>query len=189
MNVWDAITQRRTVQKYRKSEIPRDTLHRALEAALTAPNHKHTYPWHFVVVGQETRRELMELVLANKLSKLTNPDDEARAKVAANVEAKMMNPAALVVFVQKLCDDDFRCKEDYASVACAIQNFSIALTAEGYGSKWGSGAVTRSPKTYKLLGLDPETHEISGFVFVGHSSVAFSERRRPALSDVLRELP
>ncbi len=189
MTILEAIHARRTVQNYQHSEISKEHLQEALEAALTAPNHKYTFPWQFVVVGRETRARLVDIAVELKLSKHNDPTEETKAKVRGKVCQKLLNPAALVVFLSEVCEDEFRRREDYASVACAIQNFSLALVHQGYGSKWGTGGLTRDPRSYEILGVDAARLEICGFVWVGHSATEFSEQRRPALTDVLRELP
>ena len=53
------IISRRTVYKFDQREVPATVLEIAFEAARHAPNHKHTHPWKFYVLGQEARSSIL----------------------------------------------------------------------------------------------------------------------------------
>jgi len=165
-----------------KSDISQDLLKSALEAALTAPNHRFTFPWHFALVGPQGREEILELAVRMKMAKKDAGDqDQIRRKLVA----KMLNPAGLVIFYCKRSEDPFTAREDYASVACAIQNFTLFLTEKGYGTKWSTGKVSQHKDVYQIAGVDSDKWECVGFVWAGHPEGRVPPRRRPALSDVL----
>ena len=115
-------------------------------------------------------------------------DDDAPESRKRKVRQKLAAPPELIVMVQALDEDEMRRKEDYASIACAIQNMSLVLWAEGVGSKWSTGKVTRHKKTYELCEVDRDHEEIVGFVWVGYPLHTVSSPRRP-LEEVYRELP
>lgn len=189
MNVRQAILTRRTVQRYTTEPIPEGCVERALECAIRAPNHKLTNPWRFTRVGPETRTRIIELGVEIKRDKCSARGIELSEDKEARIRAKLGNSAEVIVFSQALDDDDFRRKEDYATLACAIQNFMLSLWDEGVGSKWATGSVTRHPQTYEILGIDADREEIVGFVWVGHSSQENFETPRRPLDEVYRELP
>ena len=186
MGVQDVIRQRRTVHNYQKSDISLEDLQEGLEAALQAPNHRFTFPWRFTIVGEQTRQKLADLAAALKAARKGERGEPREQKRARD---KILNPAALVVFFCRISEDPFTAKEDYASVACAIQNFTLVMTEKGYGSKWSSGKITRDPEMYRLLGVDPQSWESCGFIWVGKQDGKLASRRRPALSDVLTVSP
>jgi nitroreductase len=175
---------RRTVHDYRPEPVDAAVLDRALEAAQEAPCHKLTWPWRFTRVGPEGRKQLCALNVRLKGEK--RPMTEA---FEARITAKMMNPAELLIVSQVRSADPFRAKEDYAAVACAIQNLSLSLHADGVGSKWSSGAVTRHEEAYRVAGIDPELEEIVGFVWIGHPAVVPAAPGRPPLEQVVRRVP
>ena len=176
MNVHDAIRQRRTVHAYQPGrELPPGALERALEAAHWAPNHRTTYPWRFTLVGPQTRARLAEVAVRVKgHKKPLSPEGEAK------VRAKVLEPSALIVLRQVLHEDAPVREEDYASLACAAQNLMLALCAEGVGTKWSTGGVTRDAETYDLLGLDREVERIVGFVWAGYAAKDPTPPPRPA---------
>jgi len=80
-------------------------------------------------------------------------------------------------------------REDYAAVACAVQNLMLALHAEGVGSKWTTGAVTRDLRTYDLTEVDFDIERIEGFIWIGIAAAGDKPTRRLGPNDILRELP
>jgi nitroreductase len=190
MELYEAIQNRRTVHQYAPATIDPDVLKKGLSMALLAPNHKLTFPWSFVVMGPETRASLKELAKDMKRSKQVEPfTEEQEQKLDEMMTQKFLNPAAIVAFCCERTTNDFQQREDYAAVACGIQNFCLAMTAEGYNSKWGTGGLTRESSVYELLQVDPQKHEIVGFLFVGKPIIPPRQTKRPELASCLRELP
>lgn len=185
MDVHTAIHQRRTVHHYLPEPVDDAIVERALSAAHMAPCHKHTWPWRFLRVGPRTRETLIDIGLDLKAARCggTLPPERAEA-----VRTKMGNPAHLIVVTRVKTDDPFRAREDYAAVATAIQNFMLSAQADGVGTKWGSGGVTRDPRSYEALGVDPDTEQIEAFLWLGVPRI-IPEIRRPSLDEVVRTLP
>lgn len=181
MNTLEALMSRRTIQDFKTHPLPDGILERGLEAALRAPNHKLTNPWRFTHVGDASRKVFVDLAAEAKFG--VDPTDRQREMVAKKLERA---PVFLVVS-QVIDVDPFRRREDYAAVACAIQNLSLALWAEGVGAKWSTGPATRDPRTYELLGIDPAVEEIVGVVMIGYAA-AVPETPRQALADVFRRV-
>lgn len=174
------ILERRTVHDYTLEPLPEGALERALECALRAPNHKLTNPWRFTRLGAKARATLTTLALDIKCPERANP------KRVETIRTKFTNPPELIVVSQlRNPDDPFRQKEDYAAVACAIQNMSLSLWSEGIGSKWSSGGVTQDARTYELAHI-PDNEEIVGFVWAGLAQKIPNPPRAP-LDAVLRE--
>jgi nitroreductase len=190
MDLFEALEKRQTIHDYQESDIDPAILERALQFALRAPNHKLTFPWHFVVVGKQTRLLIKDLAKRLQLKKRpTPPTPEEEMRIDALLHQKFVYPAALIAFCCKRSPDPFRQREDYAAVSCAIQNFCLAMTAHHLGSKWSSGEITFHPETYNILQIDPETFEIIGFVWAGIPERIPPPQKRPPLADALTLLP
>jgi len=188
MNIRDAILERRTVHRYSTEPIPEGAVDRALECAIAAPNHKLTNPWRFTRVGPEGREAIEDLYVELKRAGADDLSDEQEQLY----RRKVGDPPELVVPSQILADDEFTRREDYAAVACAIQNFMLSLRGEGVFSKWTTGSVTRRPETYELLGIDPEDEEIVGFLWIGYPTEDRAGREKPdrrPRREVTRQIP
>jgi ADP-ribose pyrophosphatase YjhB (NUDIX family) len=177
------LATRRTIHLYRSDPLPPGALDAALAAAVQAPNHKHTHPWRFTLLGPETRAKLADIAVACKRAKRElSPEQEA------TVRAKVTSSAEAIVLRQVLCEKEAIREEDYASVSCAAQNIMLSLHARGVGTKWTTGAATKHPDTYALLGLDPEKERICGILWAGYA-VAVPSPPKPALADVVSRAP
>jgi nitroreductase len=183
--VQQALNARTTVHEYKPGSVPEGSIERALEAALAAPNHRMTEPWRFVSIGPQTRQQLSEVAVRLKVAKLG--DSEELRQV---VRAKFLNPAHLMVVSQVCEHDPVIAREDYAAIACAIQNFMLSLHSEGVGSKWSTSKVIQQPETYRLLEIDPQVGEIVAFIWVGAPAKVTTKRARSRqLAGLWRQLP
>lgn len=181
------LTTRRTVHDYEPAELGEGVLERALQAGLAAPNHRMTEPWRFVAVGPSAREELVEISIDLKAQK---SGGELSESTRESVRRKMMDPAVLLVVCRVRHRDASVEREDYAAIACCVQNISLSLWAEGVGSKWSTGGVTTDARTYQLLGVDSVLQEIVGFVWIGAPGKECAKvQRKLGVSDVLRAVP
>lgn len=186
MNVHDALRTRRTIHRFRREAVPDGVVRRALEAAVLAPNHRLTEPWRFVMLGRESRRPLAD---RNVVLKTPTDGPAPTPDAAARVRAKILDPPRCLVVGCRLSDDPIRQREDRQAVACAIQNVFLSLHADGVGSKWSSGAITRHPDAYAAAGFDPAEVEIVGFVWIGYAAEVPDAPARGPLESVYREEP
>ncbi len=180
------ICLRPTVLDFSSKPLPEGALHRALEAGLTAPNHRMTEPWRFIRVGHQTREGLAR-VQARLKDKGRTPSPESLTRA----REKLGSAPELIVLLRVVNADAVVGREDYAAIACAVQNISLSLWAEGVGSKWSTGGVTSDAETYSLLGLDAAAAEIVGFLAIGYPRGETPKKppRRLGLAQVLTELP
>ena len=176
------IKSRRTIHRYLEREVPSKIVELALEAAHYAPNHKGTWPWRFNVIGPETKAAIDDAALQMKES--NGPLEGAPLEA---FKMKRTNPH-LIVVSQRRSTDPIEAKEDYAAVACAIQNMCLTFAAHGVGSKWSTGSLTRSPRAYQFIGVDDRIEEIVGFIWYGYAADVPSPER-PELSLLRRDLP
>ena len=159
--VADFLSTRRSPHRFAPgATVEDDLLRRALAAATTAPNHKRTEPWRFVVFGPEARAALIEL----NATIFAERQGEA---AAASKRAAWADVPRFVLVTQRLADDPMRRQEDYAAVAVAIQNATLVLHAAGVGAKWTTGPVTRDPRLAALAGFDPDAEAVVGLLHVG----------------------
>ena len=99
-----------------------------------------------------------------------------------------MDPGALLVLGVKKSDDPNQAREDYAAMACAVQNMSLFLKSEGYGTKWGTGKIIRADETYSILGIDKNKIEIVGLFWVGKYDVEPIKPERPSIENFITHL-
>jgi nitroreductase len=67
-------------------------------------------------------------------------------------------------------------KEEYAAVACAIQNFQLALWSQGVGCQWSTGPIINDPETCQLLQTDCE---LVAALYIGYPARIPVSKRTP----------
>lgn len=162
MDTFEAIMSRRTSHLWKAEPVPEAVVSRALEGAHRAPCHRFTWPWRFVRVTEDHREALFALAL-----ELKSKGREKTPAFMEKIRKKVRNPAELVVVVQPRKEDAFEAREDYAAIACAIQNMALIVHSEGYASKWSTGGLTTHPDTYNMLSIQEPQEEIVGFIWIG----------------------
>lgn len=181
MDIAQVIRERRTIELFRPELPPRALILDAIDAARWAPNHKHTEPWRFHLLGPQTAAEIVEL----------NARLVAAAKGDEAAEAKRRRWNAVPGWLAVTCQrsvDPVRMEEDYAASCCAIQNLSLCLWSAGVGVKWSTGEVTRRAEFFRLIGIDPVDRKVVGLLWYGYPASVPEQKRKP-VAEILQEYP
>jgi nitroreductase len=181
MNVFDAIKQRRSVREFTDRAVSRDVIEKLLDAAAQAPNHRMTQPWRFYVLGPDARRSYGMALGNRKARKVEDPAaaQAVRDKVAATHE-KLPGMVAFAAVVDPGANDEAR-EEDYASMMMAVQNFSLAATAEGLSTHIKTGAVMQDPAARAAVGV-ADNEKIVAIVEIGEAAAVPSAKERASAS-------
>ncbi|MFO1352299.1 MAG: nitroreductase [Gammaproteobacteria bacterium] len=177
----ELIRTRRTIEEFKPEPAPREALVKALDLARWAPNHRLTEPWRFYLLGRDTAQAIARL----NAELVTNKNGPAAGR--QKLERWLAMPGWLVVTCNR-SDDALQAREDYAACCCAVQNFMLYLWSAGIGVKWTTGAVTRDPRFYDLIWVDPAAEEVVGLFWYGYPATIPQTPRKP-LSEVMVELP
>lgn len=177
--VYDAITSRRDVRRFRPDAIDPEIVDRVLGAAHAAPSVGHSQPWRFIVVGEPATRERAASMADEQrhLQAAAMEPEAGRQLLDLQLEGIREAPLGVVVCCDRrvpptgvLGRATFT-DADMWSCACAIQNLWLAARAEGLGLGW----VTLFPPDGLgvLLGL-PE-----GVIPLGWLCLGWPDERSP----------
>jgi nitroreductase len=165
------IRSRRTINLFEPDSIDKRVLLDAIEVARWAPNHRLTEPWRFYLLGPETTAAVVEC--------WANFEAETKGEAAGAARRKRLEPIPGHFLLTSARDEDGLIElENYAACCCAAQNLMLYLWERGVGSKWTTGAITREPRLYELLGIEPERERIVGYFWYGRPRVVAAQRRR-----------
>jgi nitroreductase len=170
MDVFEAISGRRSVRSFRADGVSDDFVKRLLEAARWAPSAGNVQPWDFVVVRK--------------------PDMKRALGEAAYGQA-FIEAAPLVIAV---CADERRSSRAYGArgknlfciqdTAAAVQNILLAAYSMGLGTCWVGAfdeeavrGVLRVPDGVRPVALVP----------VGHPARVLGTRNRRPVSEVVHK--
>lgn len=171
------IRERRTVYDFKPDPVPRPVLEQALEAAVWAPNHGLTEPWRFHVPGMKTRAVLAQIYARLRADKRCEPDTDAWRQTYEKALQRFLAVPGMVLVGQQLAEDPLQREEDAAAVACAIQNFQLAMWAQEVGVQWSTGPVIRAVETYELLGIEPKKEKLVALLYYGYPACVGRSRR------------
>jgi nitroreductase len=166
-----AIRTRRTHKRYGPDPIDRSTVLELLDLARFAPNHRMTQPWHFRILGAETRERL---------------ERAAGEKEAA----KLRRAPTLVLATATLSGDAATDEEDLHAVAAAVYAVLLGATARGLASYWRTPGAFSDPAIREICGLGDADRVVS----LIHLGPAIGEppdkdRERATLGEVVTFLP
>jgi nitroreductase len=177
----EVLRGRRTIELFLQTPVPKNLLNEAIDAAIWAPNHHVTEPWHFYSLGSETKERCLDLcrdiVTAKKGEKAATFKRESWSE----------KPGWLVVTCRR-SEDELRQQEDYAACCAAVQNLLLYLWKAGVGSKWSSGGITRDSRFFDIVGIDEAESFVVGLIWYGYPKLTPTQSRR-SLDEVLTDLP
>jgi len=185
-SVFDNIRSRRSVRHFTDRPVRSEELELLLELAVTAPNHRMTQPWAFVILGPEARRAYGAVkgrIRGAGLADLAKAETLVRDTVSTMVQL----PAA-VAFIQRLDPDPTIREEDYATVYMGVQNFLVGAVAMGLAAHVRTGAALDDPETRAALEV-LENERIVALVEVGEPASLPPVRPRIPARERTRHLP
>ena len=167
----ETLQGRRTIELFLQTPIPDRLINDAIEAAVWAPNHHVTEPWHFYTLGDETKERCLDLcqdIVAKKVN-----EKAAEFKRQSWSE----KPGWLVVTCRRSQDEHLQ-QEDYAACCAAIQNLMLFLWKAGVGCKWSTGDITRDARFHDIVGIDASTEFVVGLIWYGYPKLTPTQTRK-----------
>jgi nitroreductase len=161
-------------------EVPVEVINSMLECANWAPTHGKTEPWRFAVFNREAIEQLQIIKAEEMKRSLKNKPPHVLEQImqkAARKEKEMSNVSHLIAICMKRVpreNGEFMPEwEEIASVACAVQNMHLYLSANkpycGYWSSGGTEGWLNSFEMRRLLELTEEGDRCLGLFYVGVS--------------------
>jgi len=168
MDVFDAITERKSVRTYADKPVPNEKLEKILEAGRLAPSAHNTQPWHFIVVTDKEERKILSLGRYAKF--LTQ------------------SPVVIVALGDKKASPGWY----VVDVSLAVENMILTAQAEGLGT---CCVGSFDEAEVKQMVKAPDNYEVIVILAVGYPKTKMDSasksrhlaRARKSLSDVASE--
>ncbi|MDF2445422.1 MAG: Nitroreductase family protein [Moraxellaceae bacterium] len=163
MDAIDAILTRTSQGKLMAPAPSPEVLQTAFACALRAPDHRVLRPWRYLVIQGEALARLGQVFEAAQRAA-----DPALAEQAAERARKMPLRAPMIVVAITVHRQDPKVPDEelLLSTGAAVQNFMLALRAQGFASMWRTGPLAHDAHVKESLGLAGD-ESISGFIYVG----------------------
>lgn len=134
--------------------IDKDAIQWILHNAIQAPSHKHVNPWRFHVFSGEKKQTLCNLFETTYKQKTDSESFSEKKFKSFNAKFSKSSHILLISMkpnAKRLVPE----WENVASVATAMQNIYLSVTAAGFGGYWSSPAVMfPAVKNYLQLAED-----------------------------------
>ncbi len=164
MDVFEAISKRRSIRKYKSAEVEDEKLQKILESARIAPSAANRQEWKFIVVKDaETRQNLVEASYGQKLV------GEAPVTIAAcSTESERVMPCGQYAYTVDL--------------SIAVSFMILEATELGLGTCW-LGAFDEG-KVKEVLDI-PGDIRVPAMFTLGYADENPDQRPRKDLNDIV----
>jgi nitroreductase len=159
VNTLDAITQRRSIRKFKPDPLSEDVLKTIIGAGIQAPSGKNRQPWRFVIVNADQRPEMVRILREGIAKVEADGGDPGSSEYSANIMERapvtvfVFNPDGLSPWLEHSIDQNISELVDTQSIGAAIQNMLLAAQELGVGSLWICDVRKRRDDRGSLLWL------------------------------------
>lgn len=182
MDFYSVVESRKSIKKFKESDLDRDKIERMLTAAMMSPSWKNNSSYRFILVDSEDEKEQLAGTILNK-------DEDAS-------EAVKRAPLLVIVTADPKKSGELDDREYYlVDSAIAMEHLVLAATAEGYGTCWiGSmdedkvREILSIPEYIRVVAMTPvgeienkephyEKKDIKDYVFHNSWNVSYAENQ------------
>ncbi|HKT76261.1 MAG TPA: nitroreductase [Sphingobium sp.] len=187
--MFNDVTTPLSLLRTRRSGKPRDLvapgpdaeqLRQMLEIALRTPDHGKLAPWRFVIVPQDRRDALADLLEA---AYRAEKPEAGRLEVEAMHQFAQQAPVLVVALSAPAVSSKIPAWEQELSAGAAIMNLLHASHAMGFAAGWLTGWPAYNEDVRAAFAKGEE--RIAGFIFIGTPGKPQEERPRPNYDDVV----
>jgi nitroreductase len=172
------IRDRRTIypEQFSERKIHTEQIELLLNNAIWAPTHGLTQPWRFVVLQENALLELSQVLGQSYLDSVPTElqNDEKLGKM---MKRPKMSSAAIALIIDHPETTKISWEDDFAAVACAVQNMHLTATAQGIGAFWATPKVLNHELMRTYLGLEQQQTCV-GLFYLGYPAIEWPKGQR-----------
>ena len=178
------IRDRRSIypEQFSKRKIHREQIELLLNNAIWAPSHGLTQPWRFVVLQDKALLQLSE-VLGNAYLSETPKELQNDKKLIKLINRPKLATAVIALIIDREKDTKISEADDFAAVACAVQNMHLTATAQGIGGFWSSTNMVKTQQFREFISLT-EQQVCIGLFYLGYPEIEWPKGQRKPIEYV-----
>jgi nitroreductase len=178
------IRDRRSIypEQFSKRKIHREQIELLLNNAIWAPSHGLTQPWRFVVLQDNALVKLSEVLGSAYLSE-TPKELQNDKKLIKLINRPKLATAVIALIVDREKDTKISEADDFAAVACAVQNMHLTATAQGIGGFWSSTNMVKTQQFREFVSLT-EQQVCIGLFYLGYPEIEWPKGQRKPIEYV-----
>jgi nitroreductase len=185
MNTFEAISQRRSIRRFKDTPISDKIIIKILNSAIQAPSGKNRQPWRFIVVKEDKRPDMIR-IMRESIAKIKEQDGDTGS---SEWTTNSMEKAPITIFIfnpyaENTQDQGHKSNVvDVQSTGAAIQNMLLSAQELGIGTLWICDVFYAYSELCAWLG---ETHEMIAAVSFGYPDESPNARPRKPLEEVTK---
>jgi nitroreductase len=178
------IKDRRTIypEQFSDRKIHDEQIELLLNNAIWAPSHGLTQPWRFIVLQENALLDLSE-ALGQIYMKNTPKEQFNDQKMMKMVSRPRKASAVIALILHREKDTKISEKDDFAAVACAVENMHLTATAQGIGAFWATPNLISNSDFHTFLELTEEQSCV-GLFYLGYPSIEWPKGQRKPIEYV-----
>lgn len=178
------IKDRRTIypEQFSTRRIHQEQIELLLNNAIWAPSHGLTQPWRFIVFQDNALIDLAE-TLGNSYLEFIPKEKQDDKKLAKMLTRPKLSSAVIALVMHRESDTKISEKDDFAAVACAVQNMHLTATAQGIGAFWATPGILNAPTLRNFLALT-EQDTCVGLFYLGYPDIEWPKGQRKPIEYV-----
>jgi len=197
LSCFEAISQRRSIRKFKEQPVPEEYLSQLIEAARLAPSGTNRQPWRFVLLQGKIKDKIAGAVVQPFVLKAPAVfvcclDKHAYVKQLVEerlnelVQAEVVSKEAAKVLYQRKMPDQVEGvilpSSAYLDLGIAIENMVLMATSLGLGSCWVR--LFNPAQVHKTLVL-PDHIEVAVLLPVGYPDQDPPQRPRLSRDEIM----
>ena len=194
MNI-QAIETRRSIRKFKPDAVDESLIRQALEAARLAPSSKNDQPWHFLVLGPESKERALNAMDQGIRTRMDNGGNRQMPAGAAHTLRIMRSAPTVILLVNPLAGhprgevsglDHAMEMLNSVSHGAAVENFILEAESLGLGTLWIGFTIMAYEEITAAMGIEGQ---LTGALAVGFPDEQPDPRPRKSLKDIAVFLP
>ncbi len=176
--ITDIIRDRRTIypEQFSTRKIQKEQIELLLNNAIWAPSHGLTQPWRFIVFQENSLIDLSEALGKAYITHLPK-EKQDDMKLAKLINRPKKASAVIALILHREKDTKISEKDDFAALACAVQNIHLTCTAQGIGGFWSTISVLEAESFGAFLELE-EGQSCRGLFYLGYPEIEWPKGQR-----------
>lgn len=179
MEVMKTIENRRSIRKYKDTNIEKSTIKDILNAGRLAPSAKNRQPWFFVVLNSNQKNMIGDLMINIKQKKEKEGDYTYSASV--NFTGEVVKNAKIMILVYTYEDNNYLIS-DTLSLGAAIENILLRATELSLGTLWVRDTTHVEKEINRLVNITDK--KLSSAILLGVPDQNPNPRPRKDLDDI-----
>lgn len=179
MDFEKVVKDRRSIRKYLAREIEKAKIYKLIEMARLCPSAKNRQPWKFMVLDNNTKNKITELMI--NLFETKNYDLPGYVN-SAKSSADIIKTAPVLILAYREKDDNWLVG-DLLSMGAAIEHICLEAVNLGLGAVWIRDTIYTEEEIGDLIGY-PELQLVSA-IAIGYPDENPKPRPRKSMEEIL----